>query len=87
MLANSVLRRNQIGYKIERGYVVRYLGPLYPFSPREQEREDFEPDRVILEALLFCAENLTIRPAKQRMGNALTLPIDSLSSFDLLPLQ
>ena len=80
MLGNSVLRRNQIVYKIERAFVVRYLGPLYPFSPREQEREDFEPDRVILEALLFCAENLTIRPAKQRMGNALTLPVDSLSN-------
>ena len=87
MLGNNVLRRNQIVYKIERALVVRYLGPLYSSSPREQEREDFEPDRVILEALLFCAENLPIRPAKQSMGNALALPIDSLCSFDLLAIQ
>ena len=84
MLGNSVLRSDQIVYQIECAFIVRYLGSLYPLSPPEQERKDFEPDRVILEAKGLCAANLTIRPAKQCMGNAFVPPINSLSSCDLL---
>ena len=84
---SSVLRRNWIVYKTGRAFVVRYLSPSYLFPPRKQEREDFQPDRVILEALLFRAKDLPVRPAKQCMGYALSLPIDSLSRLNLLAIK